>query len=347
MKAPGAESAALAQGMHDFVWQWAPTHLTQSEHTLRSYRTALTLYVTWLGERGVAPESLSASHFSTSEVESWLEWLSGTRGNSPQTCNQRLSAIRTWSGYMSRRDASFASLAVGVSEVTSLTARKTKVKGMSEEAVKAILRVPDQSTKQGRRDVALLSTLYVTAARVGELLSMRVSQLHLADSDPYAEVIGKGNKGRVLYLPERTVDHLAGHLGEFHGPQPDPDAFLFWSRNHKRGTHPLSRDAVAKVIDGCAAEARDSCPDVPASVTPHTFRHARATHWLHKKMHIAQISMLLGHANIQTTMDYLDITPEMLREELAEVAGAPQPKRWKGNESKVTSFVEYCGLTRP
>ena len=186
-------------------------------------------------------------------------------------------------------------------------------------------------------------TLYATACRVGELLSMRVSQLHLLVESPHALVRGKGGKMRVVYVPERCVDHLLAYMDEFHGGSPDPDAYLFWSRNHPAGTHPLSRDAVANMLRKHAARARETCPEVPATVTPHTLRHARASHWLEHGMGIAQISLLLGHASVQTTMDYLDVTVDARAKAIQSVSDAPKPeKKWRGSE---TTLLSFCGLS--
>lgn len=335
------ESEALARLIHDFCWDWLPSQLTKSEGTLRSYRTSMRIYVSWLGDEGVTPSSFRASDFGTARIEAWLAWLASERGNGPTTCNARLAAVRKFCSYASDHDATFATLRAGAAAVPQRKSPKTKVRGMSEAAVAAIAGAPDQTSRQGRRDVTIIVTLYGTAARVGELLSMRVSQLRLDAEHPHARVVGKGGKGRAVYLPERCVEHLRAYLDEFHGPDPRPESYLFWSRNHPAGTHPLSRDAVADMLRKHAAAARETCHEVPERVTPHTFRHARASHWLDRKVHIAQISLLLGHANIQTTMDYLDITVDDLEEAMRDVAGTPEPKRWKGCES---SMLAYCGL---
>jgi site-specific recombinase XerD len=337
------EGVALARRVHDFVWDYAPSHLTPSEHTLRSYRTALSLYVEWLASEGVTPSGLTASDFCAARMESWLKWLAEDRGNAPQTCNVRLAALRAFCRYVSRHDATFAHLEAEALAVRQRKAPKVKVGGMSEDAVSALAHAPDQATRCGRRDVALLVTLYATACRVGELLSMRVSQLHLLVESPHALVRGKGGKMRVVYVPERCVDHLLAYMDEFHGGSPDPDAYLFWSRNHPAGTHPLSRDAVANMLRKHAARARETCPEVPATVTPHTLRHARASHWLEHGMGIAQISLLLGHASVQTTMDYLDVTVDARAKAIQSVSDAPKPeKKWRGSE---TTLLSFCGLS--
>ena len=191
MAAPTAEALAIARHVHDFVWDWIPSHLTPSAETARSYRTSITLYVTWLSDReGVTPSTLSASDLSTERVEGWLSWLATERGNSPQTCNVRLSALRTFACYVSRHDATLASVEAQVASVPFRKAPKTKVGGMSEAAVSAVLKAPGQSSRAGRRVTALMVTLYSTACRVGELLPMRKSDVFLDGTHPHAVVRG-------------------------------------------------------------------------------------------------------------------------------------------------------------
>ena len=80
-----------------------------------------------------------------------------------------------------------------------------KVIGMSKDAVKALMSVPNVSTKTGQRDLVLLVILYCTAARIDEILSMKIKQLHLETDKPYITVVGKGRKVRTLYiLPKRS-----------------------------------------------------------------------------------------------------------------------------------------------
>lgn len=336
------EGLALTRLVHDFLWDWAPSNLTSSEHTLRGYRTTITLYLRWLAGRGVTPESLSASDFCAAAIEGWLAWLADERGNSPQTCNVRLAHLRTFARYASSRDATFCHLAPEAASVRTRRARKTKVEGMGEEAVRALLASPDQSTRTGRRDLALMVFLYSTACRVGEALGCRLSQLRLDDAHPHATIVGKGNKARVLYLSERAAAHLRAYVLEFHGSDPDPERFLFWSRNQPEGRAPLSQDAVTKLLRKHAAAARRTCPAVPADITPHRLRHARATHWLDRGMRLAQVSLMLGHASVQTTMDYLDVSVEAKSDAMQSMAGAPGPKRWKSEGAR--SLLECCGL---
>lgn len=343
---PAVEEAALVGGLvYEFCWHYAPSHLTRSAETLRGYRTALELYVRYLESEGVTAETLSASDFGRARIEGYLDWLGAERGNSPQTRNVRLSAIRVFCRYASSHEPTLAHLAAEADAVEDLTATRTKVASVSKDAVRALTHAPDASTSQGRRDATLLVTLYATACRVGEVLALRVRDLHLDAKDPYVDVVGKGGAPRVVYVPERAAAHVRAHVDDTLGKDPDHDAFVFWSREGAPGERPLTAGAVTKMMQRHARSARDACPDLPANVTPHRLRHARATHWLDEGLSVAQVSKLLGHKSVTTTMEYLDVTVDAKSEALSHVSGvpdAPQKALWRADGAM--SLLESCGF---
>ena len=337
---PAAEGVSIARHVHDFLCSYAPTHLTSSAHTLRGYRTALSLYMEWLDGLGVTPPTLSADDFSQARIESWLAWLADARGCSPQTCNVRLASLRVFLTYASRHDVALAHLEGEASRVPKRRAPKRHVEGLTRDAVRALMAQPDQSTRMGRRDLSLMVFLYATGARIGEALGMRVSQLELDGPNPHALVNGKGNKQRVLHLPGRAVEHMGSYLAEFHGEEPIPESYVFFSRNGGP-TSPLSQDAVSKMLRKHAASAHESCAEVPLGLHAHQLRHARASHWLEDGMNVVQVSFLLGHASVTTTMAYLDVTLDSKAAAMDGVGVSPQEKRWK---LKGETLREFCGL---
>ena len=195
------------------------------------------------------------------------------------------------------------------------------------------------------RDMAFMVLLYSTAARLDELLSMKNSQIHLDVSKPHATIIGKGNKIRTLYLLPKVVAHLEHYMKEFHGEHPDPDAYVFYSRN--TGVHgKLTQPAISKMLKKHAKAAHDSCSEVPLNIHAHRLRHAKASHWLEDGMNIVQISFLLGHEQLQTTMVYLDITTEEKAKGLATLEDDNDKNvspKWKNADG---TLVDFCGIRR-
>ena len=190
--------------------------------------------------------------------------------------------------------------------------------------------------------MALIVLLYGTAARLDEILSMKVGQLHLNEPKPFATVMGKGSKPRTLYLLPKAVAHLKAYMKEYH-PEGRNERYLFYSRNH-HAYRKLTQPAIDKRLKLYAQRAHEKCPEVPLNLHAHQFRHAKSSHWLEDGMNIVQISLLMGHAHIQTTMGYMDITTEQESKALATLEDeneAKLSKNWKGRES---NLLALCGL---
>ena len=234
-------------------------------------------------------------------------------------------------------------LSQAASQIQRKKQRRKKVTGMSKKAVQTLLTVPDLATKTGRRDLALMITIYSTAARLDEVLSLEVKHLHLNALKPYITVIGKGDKIRTLYLSPKAVAHLKKYIAEHHGSSPNPDALVFYSRNRGQ-LGKMSQTAVSKRLSIHAAAAHKICMEVPLGLHAHQLRHAKASHWLEDGMNIVQISFLLGHEQLNTTMIYLDITTEEEAKALATLEDENEKavsKKWKSNKS---SLSEFCGV---
>lgn len=346
MKKPTVESLEIAKYIYTFINEYAPVHKTASEHTLKNYKNSLALYLTFLEkERNITPSRLSIDCFSLEYMEGWMKWIQETRGCSAQTCNIRLGALRTFLKYLSERNLAYLSVYEMACTIPSRKIPKRTVNGLSKTAVKQLLEMPKLSTKTGRRDLAFMILLYSTAVRLDEALSLKIQDVHLNLSKPYISIMGKGHKRRTLYLMPKVVAHLKKYIEEYHGKSPEPGSYLFYSRNI--GTSgKLTQAAIAKMLKKHAKAAHQLCDEVPLGLHAHQFRHAKASHWLEDGMNIVQISFLLGHEQLETTMIYLDITTEDERKALAtleyEKDKSISPK-WKNKDG---SLVDFCGIKR-
>jgi len=344
MKKSTKEGIRIARYIASFLNEYAPAQKTSSVHTLRSYHDALALYMVFLETaKGIRHENLCGRCFERINIEDWLVWLKESRNCSPGTCNNRLAAIRTFLKYLGSRDTACLYLSHEASEIPRRKCTKKKVTGMSRRAVKALMETPDLATRSGRRDLAFMVLLYGTATRIDELLSMKNKQLHLTASDPYATIIGKGDKIRTLYLLPKAVAHLRSYRREFHGETPDPEAYVFYSRN--TGIYgKLTQAAIDKMLKKHAKTAYETCNEVPIGLHAHQVRHAKASHWLEDGMNIVQISFMLGHEQLETTMTYLDITAYEKAKALATLEDEKDKRvspKWKDRDG---SLVDFCGL---
>ena len=346
MKKATNESIRIAGYISQFLNDYAPSQKTSSVNTLRSYQNALSLYLTFLeNEKKVQCTGLAGNCFTRMVIEEWIRWLKEKRGCSPESCNNRLASMRAFLKYLGSRDVAYLYLYQEATGIPRQKCVKKKVSGLTREAVKALLESPDPFSKTDRRDMAFMILLYGTATRLDEVLSMKNKHLNLDIEKPCASIVGKGRKIRTLYLLPKVVAHLKQYQKEFHGTSPDPEAYVFYSRNAgKYGK--MTQPAMDKVLKKHAKAAHETCKDVPLRLHAHQLRHAKASHWLEDGMNIIQISFLLGHEQLQTTMIYLDITTEDKAMALATLEDENDKKvspKWKKTDG---SLVDYCGIPR-
>ena len=343
MKKASDSSIEMARHIYEWLNVYVPLHQTNSKHTLKSYQITLSLYLTFLEqEQKVGGHNFGADYFKREYIEEWLIWLVQQRRCSDATRNNRLASIRAFLKYLANKDPKYLYLQTMASQIPRKKTVKKKVRGLSRDAVKAIMSQPSQQSSAGRRDLTLLVLMYNTAVRIDEILSLQLKDIHLSGNKPYITIMGKGEKVRTLYLFPKTVRHLKQYIYESHGTQPSEAAYLFYSRNlGPEGK--MSQTAINKRLKAYAATAYEICDDVPLDFHAHLIRHARASHWLEDGMNIVQISFLLGHEQLETTMIYLDITTEQEMAALASLQDENEkavPKKWKINDS----LSNLCGL---
>ena len=267
---PSKDAIRIATYVNNWLGQYVPLVMNHSACTVKGYRITLSLYLVFLGEeKKITPATLLFLHFSHKYIEEWIKWMKEKRKCSPTSCNIRLAAMKTFLKYVGSRDITYLCLSQEAVLIPKQKTVRKKVSGISKNAVKALMKMPDTKTKTGRRDLALLVFMYGTAARLDEVLSMTVGQLNLETAKPYATIIGKGSKMRTLYLLPKAVAHIRAYLVEFHKDS-DGRCILFYSRN-KGKNGKLSQPAIDKQLKKYAREANKICTD-PLNLHAHQLR---------------------------------------------------------------------------
>ena len=344
MKKTSKESCKMAHYISDWLNVYVPSQKTCRDNTLKSYTYALSLYIGFLEmEKNVEPSALCPECFCRTHIEEWLVWLIDVRNCSPETCNNRLASLRAFLRYLGVVQISLMYLSQDASQIPRKKTYRKKVNGLGRKGMQALLYEPDQSTRTGRRDLTLLTVMYNTAVRIDEILSLKVRHLNLDCEKPNITVVGKGSKIRTLYLLPRTVSHMKRYLLEFHGKEPLGGSYVFYSRNTGLQGK-MSQTAVNKQLKKYAASAHLQCNEVPVDLHAHQIRHAKASHWLEDGMNIVQISFLLGHEQLQTTMVYLDITLEQELKALQTLEDENDKKVSKKWENVKGGLAEFCGV---
>lgn len=176
---------------------------------------------------------------------------------------------------------------------------------LSLEEVESLLDQPDTDTPRGLRDKAMLEVLYATGVRVSELISLKLSDLNLEVG--YLRSYGKGGKERVIPLGAVAKGYLQDYLRQSRPKllKNKEHSALFLSQRKS----PLTRQGFWKILKYHAVKAR-----IAVTVSPHTLRHAFATHLLERGADLRSVQQMLGHSDISTTQIYTHVVQKRMRE---------------------------------
>lgn len=173
-------------------------------------------------------------------------------------------------------------------------------KTLSEEAVTLILESPELTSHTGLRDKAMLETLYATGLRVSELVGLRFENLNLTDG--YVLIRGKGDKERIVPLGENALYWLATYIASPQRARKDPERSCPYVFLSGKGLGPMTRVAFWYRVKTYVKQV-----GIQEDPSPHTFRHAFATHLLNHDADLRSVQMLLGHSSLTTTQIYTHV----------------------------------------
>jgi integrase/recombinase XerD len=273
----------------------------------------------WM-ERGLSPNTLAAYRADLTALDRWLELqevdLSDAQrgdilsfmasrvqaGARPRSTARQLSSFRRFFRYLVRegtlRDDPTAQIAMP-------KVGRSLPRSLMEEEVEALLAAPTVSDPLGHRDRTMLEVLYATGLRVSELVNMKLAQVNL--NQGVLRIVGKGDRERLIPLGEEAVQWVQQFL---QGPRIEillerQTDYLFPTRRGDR----MTRQAFWHIIKRYARKA-----GIAKALSPHTLRHAFATHLLNHGADLRVVQMLLGHSDLSTTQIYTHVARERLKD---------------------------------
>jgi integrase/recombinase XerD len=293
-----AASAALAESGHstdrfaDALW----IEDGLAANTLAAYRRDLALYAEWL-----------ATHHERAldtTVESDLRAYAVARHDPKSkatSANRRLSVFKRYFRWALRENLLTADPTLRIAPARQMP---RTVKTLSEAQVEALLAAPDVDTPLGLRDRTMLELMYASGLRVSELVMLKT--VHTSLSEGALRVTGKGAKERLVPFGEVAHEWLTRYLAEARATilkGQVSDALFVTSQGGG-----MTRQMFWKIVKASAARGNVQVP-----LSPHTLRHAFATHLLNHGADLRAVQMLLGHADISTTTIYTHVARERLR----------------------------------
>lgn len=267
-----------------------------SENTLSAYRRDLTLFSEWLDQQGA--QSLLAA--DASQIQSYLG-LKLRQGASPRSSARFLSAARSFYRWSLREGRIVDDPTL---RIESPKQGRPLPKSLSETDVDQLLSTPDLELPLEFRDRTMLEILYACGLRVSELVSLRVEQVGL--NQGIVRVLGKGGKERLVPMGEEALDWLTQYM---RGPRTEllkgqPSNVLFPSNRSRQ----MTRQTFWYRIKIYAKRA-----GIQTHLSPHTLRHAFATHLLNHGADLRVVQMLLGHSDLSTTQIYTHVASQRMQ----------------------------------
>lgn len=292
--APGIETAreaadvAVIERFLDCLW----IERGLANHTLSAYRSDLTAFSRWLRRK--------AGDLHCVDRGDLLRYLGS--GVSARTTARRLSSLRAFYQHLSR-------LGLVKEDPTDRVQGPRLARSLpgtlSEAEVDALLRAPNDDKPIGMRDHAMLELIYATGLRVSELVTLTCSQINLRQG--VLRVTGKGNKERLVPMGETALGIIGRYL-DLARPAllAGGGAEVLFIKKRGQG---ITRQAFWKLVKRYAWQAGIHKP-----ISPHTLRHAFATHLLNHGADLRVVQLLLGHSDIATTQIYTHVARSRLKE---------------------------------
>ena len=265
-----------------------------SRNTLDAYRRDLSLYSDWLAATRDKP--LDATH--EADLNAYLAARSDGKASS---ANRRLSVFRRYFAWALREHRVQADPTL---RIRSAKQPQRFPSTLSEAQVEALLRAPDVETPLGLRDRAMLELMYASGLRVSELVTLKTVEVGL--NEGVVRVMGKGSKERLVPFGDEAHGWLERYLRHARAALLGPrtaDALFVTARGDG-----MTRQQFWNIIKRHAFNA-----DIHVPLSPHTLRHAFATHLLNHGADLRVVQMLLGHSDISTTQIYTHVARERLK----------------------------------
>jgi integrase/recombinase XerD len=290
MKALSSPDSALLDRFGDALW----LNDGLARNSIDAYRRDIAQFASWLGEGRVA-------NAQKADLQRYLAFQVTAKGALPRSTGRLVSSLRRFYQYCVREGLRKDDPSI---DIESPKLPRSLPKSLSEADVESLLAAPDEATTLGMRDRAMLETLYASGLRVTELVGLKTVQVSLDMG--VVRILGKGAKERLTPLGEVACDWLVRYLSaarvELLAGRKS-DAVFVTSRGAA-----MSRQAFWALVKRYALKAGIATP-----VSPHTLRHAFATHLINHGADLRVVQLLLGHADISTTQIYTHVARERLK----------------------------------
>jgi site-specific recombinase XerD len=303
---PKLSASELEKKIVDFL-EYLEVEKASSPLTIRNYKHYLVRFTQWMKNEGIRQNLVDINQDVVRQYRIYLSRISDGKGStlSRKTQGYHAIALRSFLKWLIKND--YKVMAPDKIELPKIEERQ--IKFLTGEQVDRLLNSPSMSTLAGKRDKAILETLYSTGLRVSELVKLDRDKIDLERRE--FGITGKGRKVRVVFLSSRAADWIKNYL------KARPDKYKPLFIRHKGKLDPTTPDekmrlsprSIQRMLKKYSRKMK-----LPIDATPHVLRHSFATDLLMAGADIRSVQEMLGHKNIQTTQVYTHVTHKHLRE---------------------------------
>ncbi|MGA1825300.1 MAG: tyrosine-type recombinase/integrase [bacterium] len=324
----------LTTGIHKFFDWYLPRIKGVSENTIKSYRDTFKLFLPFAAKFfSLNYHCIMIDQLTIDLIISFLEYLERERNNIPQTRNSRLATFKSFARMILLIYPEHRKVGERLLHLPKKRSQKPLIGFLTHEEISEVFKKVDLKTKEGFRDYTILHLLYDSGARASEIASLRIDNF-----DPLRKTItllGKGNRYRLIELWPITVELLNRYLANY---RVTPYAL---SRYHlfinQRGTA-FTRHGIYRLCKKYLTRAL--LPKRMKELNPaHSFRHTCAVHMLLNGSPITDIKNRLGHAEIQSTMVYLNLS--LSRKKEIQKKFMEYTQSTLKHDAKITEFLDW------
>ncbi len=268
-----------------------------SKNTLEAYRSDLTLFAQWRS----AHHYESLVNASAEDIHQYFTDIRNNSNHKATSANRRLAVFRRFY----QRALQHNKIPIDPTlKIPSAKMPRRHIQSLSEAQVEALLKAPNHNTTLGLRDACMLELMYASGLRVSELVQLNMQEVSLNDN--VLRITGKGNKTRLIPFGEIASDWIKRYLQQ---ARPEimkgkiNDALFVTARG----------SAMTRQMFWTLIKKYSQYADINSPLSPHTLRHAFATHLINHGADLRVVQLLLGHADISTTQIYTHVAKERLK----------------------------------
>ena len=264
-----------------------------SNNTAKAYEADISSFFQWLDNEDLKYKNLQEDH-----INQYISFLFQSKMRS-SSVNRKISSIKSFYIFLVKRNFLKNS---PLNDLVTPKQEKYLPESMSEAEVDKLLNSPDVSNKIENRDKAMIEMLYATGMRISELVNLKMTDVDMKRC--VVKVFGKGSKERLVPFGETALDSLRSYLNE---REQSSSKEIFLSNRGKKMTRVAFWQRVKVYL------IRENLKN---SISPHTLRHAFATHLLNRGADLRSVQLLLGHSDLSTTQIYTHIAKQRLSDVL-------------------------------